>query len=301
MHQYVYKPEDLGLTAFSPGELRLAGIEKTENPAEADIFVLPGGLHSFFPADLDRLPYINGRWERLVALHVSDDDAGRIHYERGSLFLRCNTRPHVLATDPNTISWAWPVDDFAECIPIPPNGFLYDVSFHGWVKSHPSREIATSACLANHKLRCDFARYADFCGYIYDTPEGLRRRAEFRRSMRESRLALCPESIDGVFPYRFFEAMSAGRMPVLVSSDYVLPWEKQIPYHEFCLFVPRSDAERTGEIVLDFVRTHTDDEITYRGGLGRRHWERYLDSRKWETLATEAVKMKLESLGISCQ
>src|SRR5678815_135060 len=128
---------------------------------------------------------------------------------------------------------------------LPTSGFESDISFHGWVTSHATRRQSTSSCMATN-LKCDFALYKDFTGYLDGKPEGIARRARFRDSMRRSRLALCPESISGVFPYRFWEAMSAGRVPFLVGSDFIWPFEEEIPFADFTLTCPRECADDAG-------------------------------------------------------
>lgn len=290
MKLYIYSPAEAGLTDDWPsGQLRLEG-ETVANPNDADVFVVPGPLHMFKAAwELDRFVFMKEHESRHVFFHCSDDE---VQYGKECLFIRCNTRLWNLNTDPNTISWPWPVENYAECIEPPPSGFKYDVSFQGWLWSDARKESVASCQMS--KLVLDFATYKDFCGYIYDTPEGKRRRAEFRRSMRESRVALCPESIPGVFPYRFFEAMSAGRVPVLIGWGYVLPFADEIPYEEFCLFIPRQYAKDTANYIVALLDGLSDVELIERGKQARFYWDKYLDRDKWPALMTYAVEKALE-------
>jgi len=293
MKLYIYSPTEAGLTGDWPsGQLRLEGTVVT-NPIDADVFVVPGALHMFKAAwELDRLKYMKvpGAAQRHVFFHCSDDE---VQYGKPCMFIRCNTRPWNLISDPNTISWAWPVEDYSECIAPPTDGFKYDVSFQGWNWSDV-RKMSTGACRAS-SLNLDFATYSNFSGYLtdpnhptYDLKENDRRRREFRRSMKESRVALCPESIPGVFPYRFFEAMSAGRVPVLVGSGFVFP------FASFTIFVDREEARLTADVIADRLRKFSDSDLVEMGMLARQYWERYLDSRRWPSLMTLAVEKALE-------
>lgn len=294
MKQYVYKPSDIGIEEWPSGQLRLDGIDITEYPQAADIFVYPGPLFMFNTVEeLDKLPFIKGNETRHIFFDCSDNKT--YFTGKSCIFLRCNLMDELLAADPNSVSIAWPVEDFKECIYPPAGGFKYHVSFHGWL-STATREISSNVCKNSKILDADIAQYKDFCGYIYAEPEGIRRRAEFRRSMKESRVALCPESIPGVFPYRFFEAMSAGRIPVLVGSDYNLPFAEEIPYDEFCLFYDRDDAHYTDAFLEGFLEHTNDEEIIRRGLIGRHYWERYLNREKWPQIMAYAVKKKLKEL-----
>lgn len=292
MKQYIYSAAEIGLREWPSGTLRLAGIEITTNPEDADLFVCPGPLMLFQDPDvLDRFPYMKGCAEKHVFFDVSDYQT---IYRKPCIFIRCNTRNWYYNSDINTISWAWPVEDYAECIDVPGDGFKFDVSFQGWI-STDTRRLSAEAC-RDSGLKADIAMYPDFCGYIYDQPEGVRRRAEFRRSMRESRVALCPESIPGVFPYRFFEAMSAGRVPMLVASDYVLPFSDRIPYSEFCLFVDREQARHAGIVLRKFLKGASDQRLIEMGLQARHYWKRYLNREDWPRRMAEEVLLKIAAM-----
>ncbi len=298
--QYVFKPSDLGRESWPSGELRLEGIEKTDDPSLADIFVLPASLTNFVgdPDALGRLPYIKGKEDRLVAFDVSDHET-MFPAVRDAILIRCNTRPWYFNHHPNTISYAWPVQDFSDCVNVPETGFRYDVSFQGWLSSK-ARTDATRSCRENADLKCDIATYSDFAGYLTDTnsptyspQEWDRRWNEHKRSMRESRVVLCPESIPGVFPYRFFEAMSAGRVPMLIGSNYVFPFASKIPFVEFVIQVPSDQASTAGAVASQFLRNHSDEQIIQMGRTARLFWKRWLDSADWPRTMAMAVREKL--------
>lgn len=297
----------MGLIDWPSGTLRLEGIEVTTDPKEADIFVCPGNIRLFeYPKDsgildinkLNKLPYFKGNESRNAFFDVSDNFKQAINLP--IIFFRCDVRPWMLPHDPNTIQMAWPVEDYEECMDVPEGGFKYDVSFHGWVTSHETRKLSTDACRANTSLKSDLATYTNFCGHLHDretgawTTEGSRRRWEFRRSMKESRIALCPESISGVFPYRFFEAMSAGRVALLVGSDFVWPFASEIPYEEFSVICPREDAGRADVYVRTILDEYDDKALVEMGKMARHYWEAKLDSRRWPELMAYAVMNQLK-------
>ncbi len=295
MLQYVFKPSDLSRDAWPSGELRLEGIDKTENPDEADIFVLPAALSNFAsdPDALGKLPFIKGKEDRLVCFDVSDYET-MFPAVRDAILIRCNTRTWYFDKHPTTISWAWPVEDYAECVDVPEGGFKFDVSFQGWLSSD-ARKTAVASCNVPW-LKRDIAGYDNFCGYIYHEPEGVRRRAEFRRSMRESRVCLCPESIPGVFPYRFFESLSAGRVPILICSGHVFPFADRIPYSEFIVEIASENAHLAGKAVEDFISKHSDEQIIEMGRKARHYWKAYLDSHDWPRTMAMAVREKLQTV-----
>lgn len=292
MKQFIYKSEVVGLSEWPSGTLRLEGVEQTDRHDEADVFVIPGFLTGLFPnrSELcNRLPYFTKYEAKHVGFDCSDNEP---LYDTSARFIRCNTRDWYLSRDPNTISWPWPVENYIDCASVPSGGFEYDVSFHGWIRSHDTRQKSFEL-MSSSQLKCDLAGYPDFTGYIWDTPEGLRRRREFRRSLHASRLILCPESISGVFPYRFWEALSAARIPILIGSEFVFPFKSKIDYSSFCIRVERKDIHDLNDIVIEFLSTHDDEAIAAMGKLGRMYWERWLDSAQWPRLHGLAVREAL--------
>lgn len=275
--------------------MRLSDIDVTEDPHAADVIVYPGALHLLRPADLDKLPYMATYPEKHVFFHNADHTD---QYRKPCLFIRCNLRPWNLLSDPNSIVWPWgvnPKGDLDQCVEVPADGYKFDVSFVGW-NSGLVRKVSALACKNNPKIRADIALYPDFYGYIEDTPEGQRRRADFIRSLKESRMILCPESIPGVLPYRFFEAMAAGRYPLLVGRDYALPFADRIPYDDFMSKLDIDDATEAGEVVAEIRSRHTDAVFEEKGRLARKCWQEFMDSSKWPQLMAGEVKRKLGAL-----
>ncbi len=61
----------------------------------------------------------------------------------------------------------------------------------------------------------------------------------FARTMTDSLFVLCPRGI-GPNSYRIYEAMQAGRVPVIISDDFAPP--APLPWADFALFVPEVEV-----------------------------------------------------------
>jgi len=304
MFAYTYKPEECGLSEWPSGTLRLEGSIPVENPNDADVFIVPGCIFLFKDdlSRLDRLPYMAGRENRHVLFDVSDHITKALCREW--ITFRCDIRDWMVKDDPNSICFPWPVSDMGDVVAVPEGGFKYDVCFRGWL-STDARRASSDSCKNHPDLKCDIEQYGYFTGYIgtpgraeYDPVKFSRLMDEFKCSMQQSRIALCPESIPGVFPYRFWEAMSAGRVPLLVGSDFVFPFADEIPYKEFIIQVPRDEASNAGKIVKDMIDVLSDDELLEMGKLARKYWQQFLNSANWGTLMYAAVEKKLLQMGV---
>jgi hypothetical protein len=301
MRVYTYSDAEIanaGIDAPTRFDLRLAGAVPTVNLAEADVFVSSVLLANLADrAAMARLPHFVAHEKRHVFLDMTD-----LKYEYGgttALLLRCCLNQTMLEDDPRSLAWPWPVEDWGEqgqVLPPPADGFRYDATFHGWLSTNTRRNVVNSCCKALG-ARFYVAAYAEHFGQV-DDREAARRRAAYATSLRDARLSLCPESDPGVLPYRFYEALAAGRPPVLFSTGYVLPWADEIPWADIAFMYPEAEAVRAGEIVRDILRRHNDDDLRERGRLGREWWIRRLDRRGWNEQFALTVQRDFTARGL---
>src|SRR3989304_2040987 len=225
------------------GSLRLDDqVEQVVDPDAADFVIVPPSIHDFENRHLDiasLLPHLKGREEKHVWVEVAECFNDHVALVGPGVFFHCACKRQHLEKHPTAISFPWPVEDLGQLVPKPPNEFKYDGSFQGWL-SCAVRKQAFESC-RQELTRVHLEGHDMFYGYYENTDLGRARKASYLKTLSESRVLLCPSSQRGVFPYRFFEAMSAGRIPALVCDDYILPFADKIPYHEFCIFI--SEAE----------------------------------------------------------
>jgi hypothetical protein len=74
---------------------------------------------------------------------------------------------------------------------------------------------------------------------------------EFHRNLIESDYVVCVRGT-GNFSARFFEAVSFGRIPVLVDTDSRLPFDFAMDWRELCVWVDRHDVAAVGRRIAEF-------------------------------------------------
>lgn len=289
MRAYYYKPSECGMDKFPSGLLRLAGFEKTNDPGSADVFVVPPMMMHVGRDNLLNLPYLRGNERRHVMFNVGEWMGVSLGIP--AIMFRCDTTKRLLAADPTAISWPWPVEDLGDWMDKP---FEYDVVFQGWV-STPLTNVVCDSVAQTKGLHAHIKRHNFFYGYCDESlPETQELRRTFLETLAASRLSLVPRSIpEGVVRYRFYEALSMGRIPVHFCDGCVLPFADRIDYDVCSIHIPESESARAGEIISDWLKKHSDDEIGERGAYGRQMWEKWLDSRKWESLFSMVVKERV--------
>jgi len=81
---------------------------------------------------------------------------------------------------------------------------------------------------------------------------------------------------DGNYSYRFYEAMSLGRIPVLLDTECVLPLEDQIDYGSCILRIPYYDLYRIDEIVASHYTSISNEAFQAMQRKAREVLEQYL-------------------------
>ncbi len=117
-------------------------------------------------------------------------------------------------------------------------------------------------------------------------------RAEYIQNMLDSDFVLAPKG-DGNYSARFYEALSLGRIPILIDTDMVLPLEGTLDYSTFILRVPHTEVHRLGEIVHDFYATLTDESFADMQRAARKAFAEHLRYDRFFAEVLPALKGKM--------
>jgi len=85
--------------------------------------------------------------------------------------------------------------------------------------------------------------------------------------MSRGKFALCPKGV-GTSTYRIYEAMSAGRAPVILADDWVPPSGPD--WSTFAVFIPESNASGVQPILERYEESWAE-----RGAAARAAWEQW--------------------------
>ena len=100
-------------------------------------------------------------------------------------------------------------------------------------------------------------------------------RQEYVDNMLQSDYALAIKG-DGNYSYRFYEALSLGRIPVLLDTDCALPLADTIDYKAFTVRVPYWDVYAIDHYVKAHYESVTDEEFQEAQRKAREAFEQYL-------------------------
>lgn len=164
-----------------------------------------------------------------------------------------------------------------------------------WRRGRPAGEIRRVACDRLERSRhveTDFVLRDEFWGGavrsgVADLELMAQVRDEYVANMLGSDYVLCARG-GGNYSYRLYEALSAGRIPLFIDTDCVLPFEDRIDWRELCVWVDEREVDDVAERLASFHDSLTPPEFEERQHECRRIWERYLSPEGfYRTLAEQ--------------
>lgn len=87
---------------------------------------------------------------------------------------------------------------------------------------------------------------------------GMAERLEYVENLVQSDYALVARGA-GNFSYRLYEALSCGRIPVVIDTDCVFPCDHIIDWKQYCVWVDQTEVSKIGERVADFHHSLSAD------------------------------------------
>ena len=114
------------------------------------------------------------------------------------------------------------------------------------------RQRALKILKNNTAIDSRFLIRDSYSGHI-ETLQGSveEKRKQFVSNIFDADYALCVRG-DGNSSIRFYEALSLGRIPLLLDTACVFPLEDKIDYKEFCVFVDHKDLAHIDERLIQF-------------------------------------------------
>ena len=268
------------------------GAQRTDDPAEADVFVVRQRLIWLSGKQVRSLPYLKGNERRHVFFDLGSDghpDCYRDFSDIPAIFFRgCCTRA-MLAKDPDIVSWPWPVVDFGAFAGRP---FKYDVVFQGQLTTAHGRAAVKSVHKTaglNSYLRVNPKFFA------YESEEQKKKlRESYGRVLASGRLHLVPTQVPtGICRYRLFEGMSAALVGVSFCDGCVYPLADRINYRDCIVTIREGEAAHAGEILAAWLGRHTDDDIREMGRYAQAMWQKWLARAKWAEVIGKIVRERL--------
>lgn len=138
------------------------------------------------------------------------------------------------------------------------------------------RALSTLSAAPETLLKANFIKRISFSGHL-NTAVGdpWKLREEFVQNLIESDYALSVRG-DANASTRFYEALSLGRIPLFLDTECVLPFEDEIDYKSFCVFVDFRKVKTMPGVLAEFHKKVTNEHFMEMQRKAREVFASYL-------------------------
>ncbi|MBU0766743.1 exostosin family protein [Patescibacteria group bacterium] len=151
------------------------------------------------------------------------------------------------------------------------------------------RMKALKLCESSSRVAANFILRESYSGSSHtiriDPKEG---RQQYIENMVNSDFPLAIKG-DGNYSYRFYEALSLGRVPVLLDTDCMLPLADKINYSEFVCIVDHKDIRKLDQKICEFYDSLNEEAFVSMQKKAREAFETKLNVRSFLTYAVENI------------
>jgi hypothetical protein len=117
------------------------------------------------------------------------------------------------------------------------------------------RRKMMNACTKSNLVVSNFIERKSYSGNLKSIElDPLVARKEYVDNMNQSDFVLAPKG-DGNYSLRFYEALSLGRVPVMIDTEALMPFSDILDYAQFSLLINMEDAAITDKRIADFYGT----------------------------------------------
>ncbi len=137
-----------------------------------------------------------------------------------------------------------------------------------WVRKKVVNEVRNAPQLQAHiRERGEF--------FSLSPETRIRLRKEYLKSIQDNAYLLCARG-DANTDFRTNEVLAAGRIPVIIDTDLLLPPLPGMQWEDFSVIVPFGQINRIGKILDDFHNSLTEDDFQHKCHLAKTAFERML-------------------------
>lgn len=169
----------------------------------------------------------------------------------------------------------------------PEHSYIRDVynwaeSFLGFKKPNKGsfsnvRSEAVKVFLKSDLIRNQFILRNVFWGTQADASKRKKEKEEFIANLINSDYILCSRG-GGNFSYRFYETLSCGRIPLFINTDCVLPYDFEIDYKNYCVWIEEHELYQADNILHKFHENISDENFISLQRNCLSMWQQYLST-----------------------
>jgi len=278
-------------------------IPLTANQEQAEAYCLPVLIRDSLPikailkiveAAILCIVQRKGRMDKPLLVFTLRDDEGPYFHIPNVYFFRTSMNRQKRLQNEFSSPYFWGMSTTQK--PYPPIDqpqTLPSVGFCGYVNTSERKKLLQRLERKNPFFKSTFICRESFFGRIErekSIQQKEKMRFQFKRNMATNIFNVCCRG-RGNFSMRFYETMSCGRIPVLINSHMVLPFEDKIDYDD--VLIQGKDEHEVYKKLLHWI-AHRD--LVEQQKKSRMVWEEYLSREGFQKqLSLLLSELRIES------
>ncbi|RXR19079.1 hypothetical protein EQG63_06440 [Flavobacterium amnicola] len=164
------------------------------------------------------------------------------------------------------------------------------IGFCGSIKKNLGKRLSCIETIQkNEKLISNFILRTDFWG---GKPQDKQLKEDFKKNIKTSHFNLSNRG-RGNFSMRFYQVLSLGRIPVLLDSDMLLPFEEEINWNRYCI-TAKNENELSSAITAWWQNKSAQDVIEVQKDCYTL-FQNYFTEKKFANKAMEIISERFEN------
>lgn len=285
-------------------------VERVTEPAEADFFLIPNTLKLVKDnkSYIKKVRTLAGKYNKKILVFAFEDHYKHPGWPEAVVF---RTSGYRSDTRESEFGLPYIVEDLSKDYPLTvrKKPEIPIVGFVGWAKFNSSFQefrsklrnflnlvflflIGTKNVMlrrkglllrsevmknmqADERLKVNFIIRDNYGGNVKTTQDPVKNRQEFIENLIESDVIFCPRG-EANASQRFYEALSMGRIPLVIDTDVDFPLKSVIPYESFVIMVPYKDRMNAGKYVEAFFAELNDESYAEIQKMAQHYFKKYL-------------------------
>ncbi len=213
--------------------------------------------------------------KKVIALFNDDNYPSQpLKEEDGYMFLTTFNKSNKLT---NQKSFPAFCGDFYKKDTFSSNKNYKTVGFCGGI-THPVRVDTLKLLYPSSVLKANFIIRKGF--WAPEISDRMVAREEYMKHLQDNCFNVCMRGA-GNFSYRLYETMMMGRIPIIIDSDQVFPFENLLDYNEFSIMVRVGELQNINNIISKWLSDKTDQDIENIQKRNRELWVTYMSPQGW--------------------
>lgn len=238
------------------------------NIETCDYVIIPYQWNKRDHQTLDLITYAKQHNKKIIGLHNSDFNSEHINIDEGYLF---STALNRSTKQSNEFSFPAFTGDFFKDNYLIDNESQKTIGFCGGI-THNLRNKALSELNKNKDFKKNFIIRKGFWAPEISKTQA---REEYMTHLNDNCFNLCVRGA-GNFSYRLYETMMMGRIPIIVDSDQVFPFENILNYNDFSITLFENNINEINEKISLWLKNKTVEDIINIQKLNRNIWLEYM-------------------------